>query len=431
MKHLIFLLLFANFASADWPRFRGPNASGLADATLPAPIAKSHEIWSVELPGLGHGSPTIVGDRIFLLSAVAKQPAPAPATQKGNKKRRKGRAPVPQNWLTLCVDRKDGKLLWQQEFPERAFKGHRFNSAASSTAAADGERVVFAWGTEDRLTVLALSHSGETLWERDLGPVVGGHGFGGSPILYKDLVVLNNDQEGENDGNLIALDAATGKTRWTVKRRSLRISYSAPCVYDLGGREHLVFTNWQHGFTAVDPADGTVVAEKSVFFLGTNERAISSPIVSKDLVLGTCGFTTNPKHCVAMKLEGDSFKEVWRIEDHVAHIPCLLAIDDHTYMVEDNGILSCIETTTGKLAWKARLPDVQGKIFGSPVSDGKSIYVLDESGNLHCFAANSAEFASHGHLALGEVCRSTPAIVDNTLHVRGAKRLRAFTDSKQ
>jgi len=98
--------------------------------------------------------------------------------------------------------------------------------------------------------------------------------------------------------------------KWTVERHSQRISYSVPCVLESDGRQLLAFVNWQHGFTMVDPKDGSVVAEKSVFNTDTNERAISSPVVYKDLVIGTCGFTANPKHCVAIRLKGGELEEV-------------------------------------------------------------------------------------------------------------------------
>lgn len=169
---------------------------------------------------------------------------------------------------------------------------------------------MFTWGTADQLTAVALDHEGNELWKSDLGPVSGGHGYGTSPIIYEDVVILNNDQE-KGGGNLLDLKADTGEVAWKVERRSQRISYSVPCIYEVAGRNIAVFTNWQHGFTAVDPESGEVIADKSVFNLETNERAISSPIVTKGMVIGTCGFTPNPKHCVAMKLSGGEWHEVW------------------------------------------------------------------------------------------------------------------------
>ncbi len=417
---------------SSWPRFRGVNGSGVDDsAAVPTEWSDSNELWSVEVPGVGHGSPVSYGNRMFLLTAVAEPQSAAapdaPGSAAKGKKGKKGKTPVPvlsYQWLTLCLDRETGQSLWEQRFDQRTFKGHRFNSAASSTPAVDGKRVVFAWGTPDQLTVAALSHEGELLWKKDLGPVSGGHGFGGSPILYNDLVVLNNDQE-KQEGNLLALNAETGEVVWTVERKSERISYAVPCVYEVAGRELLVFTNWQHGFTAIDPKDGSVVADKSVFNLDTNERAISSPIVSKGLVIGTCGFTANPKHCVAMKLSGGEWHEVWRRERNINHIPSTIAVGDYTYLIDDAGIATCVDTLTGEEKWRDRIPGVEGSIFGSPVSDGRNLFFADESGNFHVVAA-SPEFTPVATNSLGGLCRTTPAIVDGTIYVRTESHLSAY-----
>lgn len=404
----------------DWPRFRGSNGSGVnSSSPCPFPLTEDNKLWEKPIPGSGHGSPVIFQDRIFLLSAVEAKTETAAGKKKG-----KGNPPKPYEWLALCLDCESGDIAWQKSFPQRSFKGHRFNSAASSTPAADEDQVVFAWGTPDQLTIVSLSHDGELQWEKNMGPVVGGHGFGGSPILYKDLVVLNNDQEKQN-GNLFALRADSGEVAWTVERRSERISYSVPCVYEVEGIDHLVFVNWQHGFTAIDPENGAVIAEKSVFNLDTNERAISSPIVAEGLVIGTCGFTANPKHCVALKLTSGAWQEVWRVERNVPHIPSVLSVGDHTYLIDDSGIGTCLVTRTGEEVSRNRIAGIEGSIFGSPVSDGSTIYFADESGNLHAMKA-TPEFKTVGSYPLGELCRSTPAISDGTLYVRTESRLVAF-----
>lgn len=425
---LILLLVDSCFpiAADDWPRFRGPNGSGLdTSAVVPARWGDENLVWKIDVPGTGHGSPVIWGERLFLLSAVEAQvESPADSSGKGKGKKGKGQGATPYEWLALCVDRESGKTIWEKRFDQRKFKGHRFNSAASSTAAVDAEQVVFAWGTADQLTVVSLGHDGALQWEKDLGPVVGGHGFGGSPILHGGLVVLNNDQEKQN-GNLLALHADSGEVAWTAERRSERISYSVPCIYEVDGKELLVFVNWQHGFTAIDPADGSVVAEKSVFNLETNERAISSPIVSQGLVIGTCGFTANPKHCVAMKLNGDEWEEVWRVERNVPHIPSVIAVGKRTFLIDDSGIATCLDTLTGEEVWKGRVPGVEGAIFGSPVSDGTNIFFLDESGNAHVIAA-ADELKPIATNRLGELCRSTPALADGTVYVRVGETLSAY-----
>ena len=433
----IFLVLFPSlsFAEANWPRFRGPNGSGVdASADLPVKWTDQNLAWKTEIPGKGHGSPIIWSDQIFLLTSVKAAPASGAENDRnekaksseGNKRTRRGKgkgkgAPAtPYQWMALAVSRNSGEILWTKSFPVRRFKGHRFNSPASSTAAADAQQVVFCWGTSEELTVVSLSHQGSLHWQRDMGPVKGGHGFAASPILHEGLVIVNNDQENQ-EGNLFALHAETGETAWTVPRKSQRISYSAPCLY----RDKLVFVNWQHGFTAIDPKNGTVISEKSVFDTSTNERAISSPIVAGELVIGTCGFTANPKHCVAMELNGDSWREAWRIERNVPHIPSVLAIGNLIYLWDDSGILTCARTSTGEQLWKERIPNVQGKCFGSPVSDGKHLFCADESGNIHVVAAGES-FQYITSNALGEPCKTTPAIADGNLYIRTETTLHAL-----
>ena len=423
MKYLFACLLLCSVTvHADdprWARFRGPNGSG-TDSSIPIPTKWTGENveWKSEIPGKGHGSPVIWGDRIFLLTAIADKSSVSNAKPAG--KKRKGAPPVPYHWVALAVSRKDGTILWQKEFEAKKFKGHRFNSPASSTAAVDADQVVFSWGTAEQLTLVSLTHDGELQWEKDMGPVSGGHGFGASPILYKDLVILNNDQE-KGNGNLFALHAGTGEMAWVVDRKSQRISYSVPCVY----RDHLVFVNWQHGFTAIDPATGKVVDDKSVFNTKTNERAISSPVVAGDLVIGTCGFTANPKHCIAMKLDDGKWEEIWRIEKNVPHIPSVIALGEMTFLWDDSGIVTCVESATGKELWKERIPNVQGKCFGSPVSDGKHIFCADESGNVHVITA-SEDFQYLASNALGEPCKTTPAIADGKLYIRTETTLHAI-----
>jgi outer membrane protein assembly factor BamB len=417
------LLFSAAAAQAEnWPRFHGPNGSGVAVETkVPAVWADSNFRWRVDIPGVGHGSPVVWGEKVFVLSATGAAPK-----QKGKKKSPVAAAPAgakeDQRWMPLCLSTKDGSVLWKAEISGDSFSGHRFNSPASTTPAVDDKRVVFTWGTAEKLTMIAFSHAGEKLWESDLGPIKGGHGFAASPMLFGDLVILNNDQEDEM-GNLLAVDANTGVVKWTVKRHSQRISYSVPCVISHGGRELLVFTNWQHGFSVIDPADGSVVAEKSVFTLDTNERAISSPVVYRDLVIGTCGFTANPKHCVAMRLTADNeLEEVWRVERNAPHIPSVVVVGDRCYLWDDAGIITCVEAATGKELWKGRLPGVEGPCMGSPVSDGERIFCADESGNIHVIAVGD-ELKPLAKNVLGDLCRTTPAFGDGALFVRTAGKL--------
>lgn len=430
--------LAAGGETVKWDRFRGPNGSGLdTSAEVPVEWNETNFAWKLPLPGAGHGSPVILGDRLFLLSAspegadpgapIAEEPEPGAdiVPAKGKGKGKKGKAPASQfRWETLCIDRLKGEILWSRPLGSHSFRGHRFNSAATSTAAADEKQVVFCRGNAEELIVISFTLDGEKMWQKSMGPVSGGHGFGASPILHQGLVVVNNDQE-DQKGNLFALRAATGELAWTVPRRGDRISYSVPCVY----RDTLVFTNWQHGFTAIAPQTGRVIAEKSVFNTDTNERAISSPIVAGDLVIGTCGFTANPKHCVAMKLDGSEWQEAWRIEKNAPHIPSVIAVGERVYLWDDGGIITCAELATGKTVWKERLAQVEGACFGSPVSDGKHLFSADVSGNIHVIAAGDT-FQYLATNRLGEPCKSTPALAGGWMYLRTETALHAIRPGK-
>jgi len=384
----------------EWPRFRGPNGAGCSPHPVPLEWNDSTTRWTIELPGTGHGSPVVWGDCIFLLAGDEKTGTRIP----------------------LAVNRGDGAILWQHSVAAGDSKKHRFNSVASTTPAADARHVYFSWGTKEKLSLVAYTHAGEPVWERDLGGVVGGHGFGGSPTVVGDLVILNNDQD-KASGSLLALDAETGETRWEVPRKGQRLSYSVPVLFEHGDVRALIFTNWQHGFTAVDPATGTVLAEKSAFDTTTNERAISSPIQCGELTIGTCGFTSNPKHCVAMKFDGKEFTEVWRIEKSVPHIPSVLAHEGLVFLWGDGGIVTCVDGITGESLWRERVPG--STYMGSPVLAGDALIAIDVDGKAVAIRAGRT-FEILAENELGELFRSTPAAVDGTLYLRTFSKLTAI-----
>lgn len=392
-------LVLPAYAEPEWPRFRGPNGAGVDEtANIPATWTDADFFWRIDLPGIGHGSPVVAGDRIFLLCA-----------EEQSSKR-----------IPVCVSAKDGSILWKKEYDTDKFKGHKFNSPASTTPALDGENVYFTWGTKERLTAVALTQDGNELWQADLGPVKGGHGFGASPMVYGNLVVINNDQDG--DSSLIALHKTSGEKAWEIPRHSKRLSYSVPVVKPTPAGDVLIFTNWQHGFTAVEPQTGKVLSDVSVFNLDTSERAISSPVLAGDLIIGTCGFANEPKQAVAMKFEGGKLEEVWRIERNVPHIPSVIVIGERAFFWEDKGVGTCIDHQTGEVIWRERIGGAS--FFGSPVSDGEKIFCADADGVVVCIAA-SDEFKELGRTKLNDLCHGTPAIAHGNLYIRTFQQLLA------
>ena len=198
------ILLATAVHGQQWERFRGPNGSGVSSAgTIPAQWTAEDYNWQTELPGVGHSSPVLWGRKLFLTSGDE-------AT---------GRR------FVLCLDSQTGKQLWQRAFEAPQHRKHQLNSYASATPVVDAQRVYVCWGTPQQVMVMALDQQGRTLWQRDLGPYQGGHGFGVSPIRTANLLVLPNDQAGQS--SLIALDCQTGKTVWRIKRES-KSAYATP-----------------------------------------------------------------------------------------------------------------------------------------------------------------------------------------------------------
>ncbi len=383
----------------EWPRFRGVNGAGVSDAAIPAKWTEKSFVWKTDLPGVGHGSPVVWGDHVFLLCGDEATAAR----------------------IAVCVDAADGAIAWKREFKALKHRHHKFNSVASTTPAADGDCVVFSWGTKERLTLLAFDHAGEKLWESDLGPVLGGHGFGASPVIHGDRVVINNDQDGES--SLIAVDKKTGKRVWELPRNSERLSYSCPAAFTQpGGEEALVFTNWRHGITAVNPLDGKVIWEKSVFNQEKKERAIGSPVVAGELLIGTCGFVQNPKHVVALRPGAGKAEEVWRIEEAVPHIPTPLVVGKRIFLWEDKGTVTCADHATGRVIWRER---VSSPTFSSPVCAGGKIFSIDRNGVVTVIAA-ADRLEKLAENKVGETCHATPAISGGTMFVRTYGKLMAI-----
>ena len=172
-SYLVCVLVSLSTAQ-EWTRFRGPNGTGESECkTIPAEWKEQDILWKASIPGIGHSSPVVWGDKVFVLSAN-----PDDATR-----------------YCLCYSVSDGKQLWKVEHKSTPHHLHPRSSFASSTPTVDNERVYFAWSTPDDTTLLALDHNGKEVWRKNLGTWVSQHGFGTSPILYQDLVIVNNAQD--------------------------------------------------------------------------------------------------------------------------------------------------------------------------------------------------------------------------------------------
>lgn len=395
LASLVLTVLAGNGVAQEWARFRGPNGSGISEAKgIPVSWTEADYCWTLDLPGEGISSPVLWGEKLFVTSAEVD---------------------TGQRWL-LCIDAAAGKELWRKSFPFDKYKKHKVNTFATSTPAADAERVYVLWQAKDASQLTAFDHEGNEVWSFDVGPFEGGHGGGISPIVYEDLVIVGNDQEGPS--SIIAVEAKTGKLGWQTERSSTRATYATPCVFQAPGREpELVFTDWQQGITGIDPKTGERKWEIAVFG-DRPERAIGSPVVAGDLVIGTCGFVTSKKHLVAVKpsdtADGVKIEEIYRFEKAAPHLPTPIVVGDLLFAITEQGIGTCLDVKTGEQVWQKR---IGGSFAGSPVCVDGKLYTIDEDGTVVVIAAGR-EYEELARNELGELSRSTPAVANGRMYLR-------------
>ena len=394
---LICSLLICSAASAsaqEWTRFRGPNGTGESEATtIPATWSDKGFNWKIEVPGVGHSSPVLWGDRLFLLSAN-----PDDATR-----------------YALCYDARTGKKIWDRSFPSQRHKLHAQSSYASGTPTVDENQVYFAWGAPDALTLIAMNHQGEIAWKRDLGPWASQHGFGTSPIVYQNLVILSNSQEVKDGPEpacfMMAFDCATGEDRWKTKRSSSNTSYSVPAIFEpKSGAPQLVSTNTGDGMFALDPLTGKALWSNAFF----DKRTVSSPLVKGDIIFGSNGSGGGGNYLIAAQSDGSEPKLAYKIASEAPYVPTSVARGDLLFLMSDGGVATCIDLQGGKKIWQKR---IGGNYSSSLVRANDKIYCPNADGEVIVLAAEQ-EFKELGRSSLGEGIRSTPAIANGNIYFR-------------
>jgi outer membrane protein assembly factor BamB len=403
-------------AAQEWTRFRGPNGTGISHVkTIPTKVTDSDTNWKVELPGTGHSSPVLWGERLFL-------------TTTGDKS---------GGFFVLCLNAKDGRLLWRRDFPLTPFARHQFNSFAASTPAVDGERVYVAWNEPEHFKLAALDHEGKVAWERDFGPFVSQHGCGISPIIFGSKVILGNEQDdekfvkekkGTGKSFVVAVDASTGKTLWQTPRRSAVVSYTTPCVYEpKTGNPALIFASQGHGIYAMDPDTGKVLWDYEQAF---DKRTVSSPIIAGDIILGSCGSGGGGSFVTAVKAgaagAGRDPDLAYQMKKSAPYVPTGIAANGLVWLWSDGGIVTCLEAPTGSIRYQER---VGGNYFGSPVWVDGRLFCVSTAGELVVLEASQRFNVLHRY-PLNELCHSTPAVALGRMFVHTERHLISLGGAK-
>lgn len=380
-------------ADTDWAWWRGPNRNGVAAAgqNLPATWSDAQNVrWKVPVPGRGHGSPTVVGDRVFL--AVADE--------------------AKEIQSVMCFDRKTGEQRWKTDIHHGGFtsegrQGHVRSTKASSTVACDGERLFINFINDNAIHLTALDLEGKQLWQEKVSDYVVHQGYGASPSLYGPLVIVSADHKG--GGVVSAYERATGKLAWTQKRPELP-NYTSPIIVNAAGRDQVVLVGCEI-VSSFDPMTG----EKLWEIPGATTECVTSTVTDGQLVFTSGGYPK--KHIAAVRADG-SGEVVWENETQV-YVPSMLVRDGYLYAVTDSGEALCYEAATGKLMWEHR---IRGNFAASPILVGDTIYAVSSKGITHMFKANPTAFESAGDNTLvADEVEATPVICGGEIFMRIAQ----------
>jgi outer membrane protein assembly factor BamB len=393
-------------ASKYWPFWRGPSMQGLVEGTgYPSTWSDSENVlWRVEVPGRGHSSPIVWADRIFLTTAAADGSSRS----------------------VLCFRRADGKLLWERTVPGApAERLYPKNSYASSSPTTDGRLVYAYFGNAG---VVAVDFSGTIVWRAAFGPVSLYHGPGGSPVLYKDRLILYQEQRlmertaTTDPGFMVALDARTGRERWR-QTRTPQPGWGTPLPIRAGGRDEIIVSSSRR-IEGVDPATGNLLW----YSTGNTFEVIPMPVAGHGFVYCSSG-RAGPTFAVRPGGSGDvtASHVAWSTPKGSSFVPSPLLLGDYLYTVNDMvSVVTCHHAKSGEVVGQIRLGDAKREGFSaSPVAVEGRIYFTNDEGET--FVLNPAPDFRLLHVnRIGEQTLASPALVDGRWYIRTARHLIAI-----
>lgn len=382
-------------ADENWPCWRGPRGDGSShEAGLPLHWSGEENVkWKTEIPGIGHASPVVWQDRVFVVSCILET----------------------EERVLFCLDRDGGEIRWRKTVLKSPLeKKHQLNSYASSTPATDGKHVYVAFLDQTQMRVAAFDFAGNLEWECHPGVFSSVHGFCSCPVIFEDLLIVNGDHDGES--YVVALDRASGETRWKVKRVHQTRSYCTPIIREIDGRTQMIMSGSKQ-VVSYDPRTG----KEHWRLEGPTEQFVASMVDRGNHVFLTAGFPEYHILAIAADGHGDVSNShvVWRTTDNCAYVPSPVLVNDCLVVVSDNGVATCRDAATGELHWKKRIGD---HFSGSLVSAEGNAWFLADSGRMTIVKVGP-EYELVATNELGEPCFSSPALSQGHVFLRGENHL--------
>ena len=417
---VLFFFVAGLIRAENWPGWRGPSGDGVsAGKGIPTKWSSTENIaWKIPIPGEGHSSPIVWGDKVFLTSSLTEK----------NKR------------ILLCIDRLSGQTVWKRDVvqspPETV---HRLNSRASGTPATDGKQVYVTFmraegdkviapnvGSERLITpgkIIAAAYDldGNEKWKTNVGDFLSAHGFNTCPVLFEDLVILNGDHDG--NAYLVALDRQSGRQRWRTRRENKTRSYVTPIIREIDGITQMILSG-SLCVASYDPRNG----KRHWIVDGPTEQFVASMVYDGKYVFATGGYPE--RHTLAIRPGGKGNVTdthiAWRTTRGAAYVPSPIVSGRYLLMVADSGIASCFEARTGKRHWMERLP---GGHSPSPVSADGLVYFVSDRG-VTTIVRPSETFAVIAKNELGESVSASPAISQSQIFLRTHQHLYCIGSKK-
>ena len=437
-------ILAVTSATPAWPQFRGAGAAGVADGEHP-PVRFGVEppanlAWSVAIPGLGHSSPVVWGDRIFLTTAVSGAPQDELRAGAHGLPMVLSKDRSPQSLRVLCLDLRTGKLLWERTAYEGLPKTRRSpkNSYASPTPATDGKHLVVMFGSHG---LYCFDLDGKLLWQQDLGILDTGFfwdpeftwGDASSPIIYKQLAIVQCDRQ--KDSFIAAFDLDTGKRRWITSRDELP-TWSTPTVYQRGEVvSHAELA--ANGFKAIRGYDPDTGKELWQLKTGNSFVVASTPVTGLGLFLIVNGERPlKPIYAIRAGAAGDislgddqvaNRSVAWSKKAGGAYYMTPLIYGEHLYVMTEGGVLTNYYLKNGEQIYRQRVGDSGATFSASPVAADGNLYLASETGEVYV-VKEGIDYQLVAVNPVGEMCMATPAIAGGKLLVRTRSRLLAFVN---
>ena len=414
--------------STNWAGWRGPDGQGISlEKNLPSEWSDTKNVlWKTPIAGRGYSQPVIWGNRVFLTTDVENGAAPAthkPPVHMMGKEEFKHPEWAGVNLLhkfeTICLDRDSGKVLWEKVSYEGTVFDyrHKRGNYAAPTPVTDGKYVWSYFGSEG---LYCYDFKGNLVWKKSLGQILTlGMGVATSPVLFDNVLIIQCDENEGEKSFIVGFDKKTGKEVWRQARK-VQVSWSTPVLVNAGTRTELI-TSGNELVIAYDPKTGKELWQTE----GVKANAIATPLIGHGLVIASTGYPS--KNIIAIKPGGTgklgADQVVWKYNKGTAYVPSPILYGDYVYLMSDGGVMTCLEAKTGKIVYEGGRVPIATKFYGaSPVAFDDKILLTSDDGDTFVIKAGPKHEVL-GTNSLGEPCKTSIAIADGKLFIRGEKHL--------